>query len=346
MSSEYIINFNKELIKFLKFINQIEEKEENINIINNLKKDNNLNTYIIDFWNNIENKSKLLCEHNEFLFCKENKLLENLSLYSYYNNENMDEDNKKKLWEYLEFMYLYSYSYKTNINELNSKLNNISTELANKENSDTLQSWLAIVDNIKNNKKRIENTDNIDDDEEENNNNFNMPNFNLPKIDKETFEKFEQYSEQITSGPIGKLAKDIASNINLDDFSNPTELLTSLCSGDLKNNKLMSLINTVGSELQTKLKTNDINQDDLMKDASNIVQNFSSMFGNENPMNNQNDNQNNNQNQNNNENKNNNENNYKSNYNSSQSRKQKTRERLLKKLEEKKIKNNNNNNNI
>ena len=324
MSNEYVVNFNKELSKFLKYLNTIIQKDDNLKILKNISEDNNRIDYIISFWNNIQNKSKLLSEHNEFLFCKENNIVEQLSLYEYYNNENMNEDNKNKLWEYLEFLYLYSYSYKSNIDELNNKLNNIGNELENKDNSETLQSWLAIVDNIKNNKKRIENSENIEDEEKEGND-FNIPNLNLPKIDKEMFDKFESYSDQITSGPIGKLAKDIAENIDIDEFANPMELLTSLCNGDFKNNKLMSLINTVGGELNSKMNNNELNQDDLMKDASNIVQNFSTMFNQEDMSNMQNT-----------QNNQNNESKPKRQY--SNNRKEKTRERLLKKLEERKNK--------
>ena len=323
--NDYIINFNKELTKFLKYLNTIIPKENNYRILQDIHNDNNNTKYLINFWSNIENNSTLLCEHNEFLFSKEYNLLNEpyiLSIYEYNNHESMTIDNKNKLWEYLEFMYLYTYSYKSNIDELNSKLNNMNNELDNKENSETLKSWLAIVDNIKNNKKRIEDSKNMKDDDEleGDNNNFNIPNLNLPKIDKEMFDKFGEYSNQITEGPIGKLAKDIANDIDLNDFSNPTELLSSLCSGNLEDNKLMSLINTVGGKLQNKLNTNDINQEDLMKDASNIVNSFSTMFNNGNNDTNNSNNTNTNK--------------YKNRKQSS------TRERLLKKLEEKKNKNN------
>ncbi len=318
MSDNYVVSFNKELKKILKFLNTIIEKEDNKNLINLINENNNNTEYLLDFWNNINSKSNLLCEHNEFLFCQENEILSNkLSIYEYYNNQNMNDISKQKLWEHLEFMYLYTYSFKSNIDELNGVLNNINDELENKENDVNLKSWLAIVDNIKNNKNRIEKYDDNDNDNEENNG-FNIPNLNLPKINREMFDKFEKYSDEITNGPIGKLAKDIANNLDLEKMNNPMELLTSLCSGDLKNNNLMSLINSVGSELQDKINNNEINQEELMKDASNIMGNFSGLF---------------------------NENNVpnvpKNPETHNKTKKQKTRERLLRKLEEKKNKNNN-----
>ena len=315
--NDYIKNFNKELIKLLKYLNSFIDKDDTSKLIEELK--NNLDTdkYINNFWKNINSKSKMISQHDEFLFCKEIEIINNLSLYEYYNHENITEENKNKLWEYLEFMYLYTYSFKSNIDELNGVLNNINDELENKENDVNLKSWLAIVDNIKNNKNRIEKYDDNDNDNEENNG-FNIPNLNLPKINREMFDKFEKYSDEITNGPIGKLAKDIANNLDLEKMNNPMELLTSLCSGDLKNNNLMSLINSVGSELQDKINNNEINQEELMKDASNIMGNFSGLF---------------------------NENNVpnvpKNPETHNKTKKQKTRERLLRKLEEKKNKNNN-----
>ena len=315
--NDYIKNFNKELIKLLKYLNSFIDKDDTSKLIEELK--NNLDTdkYINNFWENINSKSKMISQHDEFLFCKDIDIINNLSLFEYYNHENITEENKNKLWEYLEFMYLYTYSFKSNIDELNGVLNNINDELENKENDVNLKSWLAIVDNIKNNKNRIEKYDDNDNDNEENNG-FNIPNLNLPKINREMFDKFEKYSDEITNGPIGKLAKDIANNLDLEKMNNPMELLTSLCSGDLKNNNLMSLINSVGSELQDKINNNEINQEELMKDASNIMGNFSGLF---------------------------NENNVpnvpKNPETHNKTKKQKTRERLLRKLEEKKNKNNN-----
>ena len=114
--SNYIVSFNKELIKLVKYLNSIINNEENNNLIKNIQKDINNTKYIDNFWNNIEKKCKLLSEHDEFLFCKDIFILNgdyNLSFYEYYNHKDMDSNNKKKLWEYLEFMYLYTYSYKT-----------------------------------------------------------------------------------------------------------------------------------------------------------------------------------------------------------------------------------------
>ena len=121
--NDYIINFNKELTKFLKYLNTIIPKENNYRILQDIHNDINNSNYLINFWSNIEKNSKLLCEHNEFLFSKEYNLLNKpyiLSLYEYNNHESMTIDNKNKLWEYLEFMYLYTYSYKSNIDELNT----------------------------------------------------------------------------------------------------------------------------------------------------------------------------------------------------------------------------------
>ena len=330
--NDYIKNFNKELIKLLKYLNSFIDKDDTSKLIEELK--NNLDTdkYINNFWENINSKSKMISQHDEFLFCKDIDIINNLSLFEYYNHENITEENKNKLWEYLEFMYLYTYSYKTNIDLLKEKINNIENELENKDNNENLQSWLAIVDNIKNNKRRTEESKNMKDDD--NNNEFKMPNIpnmpNMPKIDKDTFKKFEEYSEQLTNGPIGKLAKDIAENLDLDDISNPNDILTSLCKGDMKDNKLMSLMSKVGGELQNKMNNSDINQDDLMKDASSIMNNFSGFFNQnginedmfknfQNPTN---------------------QKNTKTTLDKNNIKKQKTRERLLKKLEEKKKNNN------
>ena len=326
MNLDYVNNFNKELKKVVNLLNCI---EDNINI----EKIGDDERYLKDFWKNIINRSKLLSERDEFLFCKEYSILTDtlkISIYEYYNNEKMDIERKNKLWECLEFMYLYAFSYENNLEELKYKLNNIQLELENKENSETLRSWLAIVDNMKNRKSRIENMK--EEDEEEKNEGFKMPNIsNFPKIDEKMFKQFEEYAEKITDGPIGKLAKDIADKIDTEDFNNPQELLSSLCSGNIKDSKLDSLIKTVGNELQNKLNNKDITQDDLMKDSMSILNNFPGMF-NEDFMKNMNVPNNIPKNV---------PKNANANIDKNKLRKNKTRDRLLRKLEEKKNKNNN-----
>ena len=79
-------------------------------------------------------------------------------------------------------------------------------------------------------------------------------------------------------GLIGNLAKELAEEINMDDLNlnideddgNVNDILGNLMSG---NNpmKFMNLIQNVGQKIENKLSDGNINQGDLVKEATNMM---------------------------------------------------------------------------
>ena len=105
-------------------------------------------------------------------------------------------------------------------------------------------------------------------------------------------EEFHKHVSGMMGGKIGKMAKDIADKISKDfhmDVENP-ESINDVFQSLLKNPaKMMSLVKSVGDELDKKLKSGDIKESDIMNEASEIVKqmknipgmkNFQSMFKN------------------------------------------------------------------
>ena len=97
----------------------------------------------------------------------------------------------------------------------------------------------------------------------------------------------ELNEELINNGLIGNLAKELSADINLDDFnlnmnednSNVGEVFSNLISGD-NPMKFMNLIQNVGQKIQSKLSDGNIDQSKLVEEAQKMM----GMLGNNNPL--------------------------------------------------------------
>jgi len=97
----------------------------------------------------------------------------------------------------------------------------------------------------------------------------------------------ELNEELINNGLIGNLAKELSEDINLDDFnlnmnednSNVGEVFSNLISGD-NPMKFMNLIQNVGQKIQSKLSDGNIDQSKLVDEAQKMM----GMLGNNNPL--------------------------------------------------------------
>ena len=87
-------------------------------------------------------------------------------------------------------------------------------------------------------------------------------------------------SESLLGGNIGKLAMDIAKDINVNDLDlgDPTKLLGSIMSGNLQENPgLMNLFGNITNKIKTKMDTGDLDTDVLHKEAAGILNNKQSI---------------------------------------------------------------------
>jgi hypothetical protein len=74
---------------------------------------------------------------------------------------------------------------------------------------------------------------------------------------------------------IGNLAKQLTKEINLDelgdlDMSNPADLMSSLFSGG-DNNPISNIMSKVVNSIDAKMKSGELNQDELVKEANNVM---------------------------------------------------------------------------
>ena len=104
------------------------------------------------------------------------------------------------------------------------------------------------------------------------NNDFTMPDS----------EKIHEHINGLLKGKLGSLASEIAeetaSEMDLDISSN--ENVSDVFSKLFKNpTKLMKMVKSIGSKIDDKIKSGEIDQNELMKEASELMKNMKNMPG-------------------------------------------------------------------
>ena len=223
--------------------------------------------YYEEFMENCLKFGNEISSKDEIIFSKGNILLKNINFYEIWNHEEMDDEERDNIWNFLHTLYIYAYeakkdsNFKILIKELKSKKGELDEES---------KTFINIIDSLSNQLKNEKKYQNESENTKENGD-F--------KIDESLF-----------GGEIGNLAKEIAegldpSDLNLED---PGALLKSLMSGNFDeqndNSGVVNLVRNITDKLQDKLMKGDLNQDVLFGEAQNVMKQFSGGNSN-NPMN-------------------------------------------------------------
>ena len=95
-------------------------------------------------------------------------------------------------------------------------------------------------------------------------------------------EKMQDHINELLGGKLGRLAQEIAEetandlDVNMDDATDVTEVFQKL----FKNpGKLMSMVKNVGSKLDSKIKSGEIKESELMQEASELMEKMKNMPG-------------------------------------------------------------------
>ena len=277
------------LITFPDIIEKTNNPIKELNCI--IKEDSNSNS--IDTINSINNLIKsiytyckstfpqyffyILYENNE-LFNKEPEvfLLPNINFVDLWNSDISDE-TKSTIWNYLKLI-LFTVVADVNTKDAFGDSAQLFDAINNDEFKKKIAESLSEMENIfkkktsKSGEKKAaggEETpgeDGRDDDEME-----------LPNA-----EELHNHINQMMEGKIGSLAKEIAEetaeelDINIADNSSINDVFSKL----FKNpTKLLSLVKNVGSKLDTKLKSGEIKESELIQEATEFVANMKNMPG-------------------------------------------------------------------
>ena len=256
---KYNILFNKTLEKFLKDLTHtFPECKESIDKEYGKKDLNILDEKLTQYIKVTELCFSDFLNKNEIVF-SEQILLKSIDFKFIFESE-ISAETIQSIWNYLHTLYLYGYSHIHKLNLI--KLMEIvekNTETSSKENESHPIEILKIM-------KLSNKSDNVtlDDDigKQSSEDNFNLPGMS-----------------DILDGPIGKLASDIAGEIDIDKLNiedeDPSKLLDNLMNGKtMENSGLMNIVKDVTTKIQDKISTGNINENELFTEAQQIMNKF------------------------------------------------------------------------
>ena len=177
-------------------------------------------------------------------------------------NEELSDNTRSTIWKYLQLL-LFSV-----ISDLNENSFGDTAKLFEAINQDEfkekIQDTISNIDNIFNNKTNDFSF----------NNDFTQ---HLPNA-----EELNDQINKLMNGKLGNLAKEIADetakdlDLNLENADSVNGVFKEL----FKNpTKLMNLVKNVGSKLDTKLKSGEIKESELLEEASELVNKMKEMPG-------------------------------------------------------------------
>ena len=198
----------------------------------------------------------LISTKDDSLFKESIILLKNIDFQELWNS-GINDDTKNKIWEYLQTLYVLG---------------------------ETIISDSDKIKNLVENFKKIRNNEEIENNETEDDDLMDMIK-NLAEQQQQNNSTFDE--SILENGLIGGLAKELASDINLEDLNlnisentdNINDVFSNLLSGDNPMN-FMNLIQNVGQKIQTKLESQNIDQNKLMEEAQSMM----GMLGSNNPL--------------------------------------------------------------
>lgn len=207
-------------------------------------------------------------------------LYQNVELFSNENNYNTDflpgisfkylwacnitDKTRETIWKYLQLILISligSIKDKTLFGDTSKLLESIDEEEFKNKLEETLDNMKTLFEN--------------------NDTESTSKEFNIPSSDD-----IHSHMHTMLNGKLGDLAREIAeetvNDFNLDmtdETTDPQEIFKKLFS---EPDKLMNLVKTVGSKLDSKMKSGEMNQSDLMTEASNMMNKMKSVPGMEN----------------------------------------------------------------
>ena len=194
-------------------------------------------------------------------------ILKNIDFKEIWDNEKTTDKNRDVIWDYLQTLYVIG---------------------------ETIMSDSDRIKKLVENFKKVRNNEEIGENKDDENKEI----YDMIKTLSEKQAEAADASNDATStggidtsmldnGLIGSLARELAEDINMDDMNlnidegndNVNDIFSNLISGD-NPMKFMNLIQNVGQKIQTKLADGNIDQSKLVEEAQNMM----GMLGNNNPM--------------------------------------------------------------
>lgn len=206
---------------------------------------------INNFLKNISNNIKKITNKDETVF--DNIILENISFKDIWENKETTQKIKNNIWKYLQTFCIIN----ININS-SEELQQLLSGETNEVNKDSKKD----IKDIKYIKKLKDSINDINKNNKE------------KEVSKENFEELNNIFENTG---IGKLAAEIAEEINFDDMmggnemtNNPEDILGNM----MNSGNIMNLFNSINEKVQEKVNQGSINQEILSGEAEKMYDGF------------------------------------------------------------------------
>ena len=168
-----------------------------------------------------------------------NNILKNIIL----QKDLVNEVTQRNIFKYIMVMFIQSFRYNKTKGDLNIIIKKSKDNLSLEE-----LAFISCLKHLKNFKTTSEKSNN----------------------------EFNQLNNDIMSSGIGKMAMNIAKDIDMSKFKmdNPEKMLQSLMSGNISSNQnLQNLVNSVSSKITEELSSGNIDPQNIMSDATNLLNN-------------------------------------------------------------------------
>ena len=206
------------------------------------------------------------------------KFLPGIDFRDLWNDETISESTKSTLWKYLQlilFSVIGSVKDGASFGDTASLFEAISEDELRSKLEDTMQQMHGVFENEAN-----QTTDEAGSEWEHVPGNPSKPNINTSNIP--TADDLHGHIRGMMGGKLGTLAQEIAEetasefDIDIDDTSDVQGVFKQL----FKNpGKLMKLVKNVGTKLDTKMKSGDLSESELIKEAAEIMKKMKDMPG-------------------------------------------------------------------
>jgi hypothetical protein len=246
------------------------------------------------------------------------EFLPNVNFKLLFSCQDLSEITKKTIWKYLQlilFTIIGSIKDKASFGDTANLFEGIDEAELNNKLNETMTGIIDFfknMENIMDNLGKMNETQETQENDEQNNEDKKMSEEEFKEKFKSIFEesnnedenndfkksfpfnmgsmpnieKIQEHLKTLFEGKIGKLAKEMAEEIsgdfsdilgdNPEDLKNPQDVIKKLMK-DPK--KVMDLMKSVGGKLDSKMKSGEISREELMKEASEMLQKMKDMGG-------------------------------------------------------------------
>ena len=209
---------------------------------------------------NIMGKSEELFENDE----NDTHFLPGIDFKNIWKDDSISDTTKETIWKYLQ---LILFTIVGNISDMDSF--GESAKLFEMIDEDELRDKLQdTFENMEKMFSEAESAEKNDSNTDQCPGNTNKQPFNMPDVNN-----MHDHIKGLMGGKLGKLAAEIAEetaqelNINENDHGSVKDVFQSM----MKNpTKLMGIANKIGSKLETKMKSGELDEKELMKEAAEM----------------------------------------------------------------------------